>query len=151
MKEGLLPLSIQLFAEGGEEKPETTVEMLLGEIETLKENTISKEEYNKVIEDNKKLTASIVNYRPKVKDEEKKETVEDVIKRCEARTNSIGEGNSYQSVKALVENHRDMQTIGLSVDGVDENVVTYLEGLLEESKGDASVFSALMDSRIRAK
>ena len=42
-----------------------------------------------------------------------------------------------------------MKILGMDVSNVDENVVNGLESLLKEAKGDADVFKALMESRIR--
>lgn len=126
-----------------------TVEALLEEMNNLKIGTISIEDYNKLKDENGKLVKELANNRPVVKEESKQETREDVISRCKERTASVGQGSSLKQVKALCENYRDMQLLGMDVGNVDENVVLGLENLVEEAKGDDIMFTALMESRIK--
>lgn len=129
-----------------------TVQDLLKKVKEIQENSVPKEEFNKIVESNKLLIEDITNNRraPAV-DEPKKVTKADIIKRCEERTSRLGTtSNSYDEVTILVENYRDMQEIGMDVGGVDEKIVSNLEYLLKESKGDKEMFKALMESRIKA-
>lgn len=126
-----------------------TVDALLEELNKLKVGTVTIEEHNKLKEENGKLVKELANNRPVVKEEPKKETRADVINRCKERTASVGQGSSLSQVKALCENYRDMQSLGMDVSNVDENVVMGLENLVAEAKGDDVMFTALMESRIK--
>lgn len=149
-------LNIQLFAEdpnpneveGGKDP---TVDELLRSLEDLQKNMVPKEEYEKLKESNTKLINQVTKERTFVQKEDKPKepTKADIVARCEERTKELGKGNSMQQVKLLTENYRDMQILGMDVSNVDENIVNGLESLLKEAKGDADVFKALMESRIR--
>lgn len=149
-------LNIQLFAEdpnpneveGGKDP---TVDELLRSLEDLQKNMVPKEEYEKLKESNTKLINQVTKERTFVQPEDKPKepTKADIVARCEERTKELGKGDSMQQVKLLTENYRDMQILGMDVSNVDENIVNGLESLLKEAKGDADVFKALMESRIR--
>lgn len=129
-----------------------TVQDLLKKVKEIQENSVPKEEFNKIVESNKLLIEDITNNRrAPIVDETKKVTKADIIKRCEERTSRLGtSSNSYDEVTILVENYRDMQEVGMDVGVVDEKIVSNLEYLLKESKGDKEMFKALMESRIKA-
>lgn len=129
-----------------------TVQDLLKKVKEIQENSVPKEEFNKIVESNKLLIEDITNNRrAPIVDETKKVTKADIIKRCEERTSRLGtSSNSYDEVTILVENFRDMQEVGMDVGVVDEKIVSNLEYLLKESKGDKEMFKALMESRIKA-
>lgn len=149
-------LNIQLFAEdqnpnNEEGGKDPTVDELLRSLEDLQKNMVPKEEYEKLKESNTKLINQVTKERTFVQPEDKPKepTKADIVARCEERTKELGKGNSMQQVKLLTENYRDMQILGMDVSNVDENIVNGLESLLKEAKGDADVFKALMESRIR--
>jgi hypothetical protein len=127
-----------------------TVDGLLEEMNNLKINTVSKEEYERLLADNAKLIKDVATNRPVI-ETPKEVTREDIIKRCEARTQNLGSGTSLDSIKALTENYRDMVKLGMDVSSVDEDVVSQLEGLVEKSGGDSVHFKALMETHIKAK
>ena len=128
-----------------------TVDGLLEEMNNLKVNTVSKEEYLRVLEDNKKLIKDVANNRPVVNEAPKTVTREDIVKRCEERTKRLGDGTSLDSIKSLTENYRDMVTLGMDVSAVDEEVVVALEDLVNKASGDPVHFKALMETHIKAK
>lgn len=149
-------LNIQLFAEdqnpnNEEGGKDPTVDELLRSLEDLQKNMVPKEEYEKLKESNTKLINQVTKERTFVQPEDKPKepTRADIVARCEERTKELGKGDSMQQVKLLTENYRDMQILGMDVSNVDENIVNGLESLLKEAKGDADVFKALMESRIR--
>lgn len=149
-------LNIQLFTEdqnpnNEEGGKDPTVDELLKSLEDLQKNMVPKEEYEKLKESNTKLINQVTKERTFVQKEEKPKepTKADIVARCEERTKELGKGDSMQQVKLLTENYRDMQILGMDVSNVDENIVNGLESLLKEAKGDADVFKALMESRIR--
>jgi len=149
-------LNIQLFAEdqnpnNEEGGKDPTVDELLRSLEDLQKNMVPKEEYEKLKESNTKLINQVTKERTFVQPEDKPKepTKADIVARCEERTKELGKGDSMQQVKLLTENYRDMQILGMDVSNVDENIVNGLESLLKEAKGDADVFKALMESRIR--
>lgn len=132
--------------EGGEG---STVEQLLAKIEELQLNSVPKDKYEKILEDNKKLVDKITNERPAPKGTEA--TPQDILKRMQERSKNIANGGSHEAIKILVENHRDMQRLGMDTSNVDEDTVSFLEGLLKEANGDSKMFQALMESRVRIK
>ncbi len=149
-------LNIQLFAEdpnpnNEEGGKDPTVDELLRSLEDLQKNMVPKEEYEKLKESNTKLINQVTKERIflQPEDKPKEPTKADIVARCEERTKELGKGDSMQQVKLLTENYRDMQILGMDVSNVDENIVNGLESLLKEAKGDADVFKALMESRIR--
>jgi hypothetical protein len=147
----LLPVNIQLFAEGdsGEQK-DPTVEELLKQLQELQLNTVPKEEYEKQLESNKKLVEQITKHRPAPDGKDKKEpTHADIVDRIKERTANLLDGTSYDAIKSLIENYQDMKTLGLDVSNVDENVVFQLEEIVKEAKGDPILFNALMEQRVK--
>lgn len=127
-----------------------TVEVLLEEINDLKLKTVSKEEYNKLLEDNKKLVKEVTENRPMVIPNENKEpTRADIIQKCQERTNTLDKKDTLGKVTSLVQNYDDMVKLGMDVSQVDKQVVAGLKSMIEESKGDTAVFESLMNSRIK--
>jgi len=146
----MIKLQIQLFAEG-DQTEDPTVEMLLTQIDELKRTLVPKEEYEKILDSNKKLVNQITNERTVVKETQVKvDTPQDTIKRIEDRVQKLPNANSsYESIKILTENYRDMEKMGMDVSLVDGNVVAALEKMLEDSKGDPTVFKSLMESNVK--
>ena len=127
-----------------------TVEVLLEEINDLKLKTVRKEEYNKLLDDNKKLVKEVTENRPSIIPEENKEpTRADIIKRCQERTNTLDQKDTLGKVASLIKNYDDMVKLGMDVSQVDKQVVAGLKSMIEESKGDTAVFESLMNSRIK--
>lgn len=139
-----------MFTEGDDPK-DPTVEELLAQIGDLKEKMVPKEQLEKLMEDNKKLIKQITEDRPRA-EAPKDVTSKDIIKRIEERTEKIANSStSYDAVRLTLENHRDMQKLGLDVSHVDENIVQGLEKIVADSNGDPMLFKAHMESRIKNK
>ena len=130
--------------------PNPTVDELLKTIRELQANSVSKDEYEKAQEDNRKLVKELAENRRVVRPEDSKEpTREDIVNRCKERTKKLDKTNSsYEKVSILIDNYDDMKTLGMDTKIVDEKVVEGLRAIREESKGDLKVFSALMNARI---
>ena len=130
--------------------PNPTVDELLKTIRELQANSVSKEEYEKAQEDNRKLVKELTENRRVVRQEDSEEpTKEDILNRCKERTKKLDKANSsYEKVSILIDNYDDMKTLGMDTKIVDEKVVEGLRAIREESKGDPKVFSALMNARI---
>ena len=130
--------------------PNPTVDELLKTIRELQANSVSKEEYEKAQEDNRKLVKELTENRRVVRQEDSEEpTKEDILNRCKERTKKLDKTNSsYEKVSILIDNYDDMKTLGMDTKIVDEKVVEGLRAIREESKGDPKVFSALMNARI---
>lgn len=135
--------------QGTTQGSEVTVDALLSEISKMKLNTVSKEEYEKIKADNAKLAKEVTTSRQVIVEENKEVTKDEIIKRCEERTETIGDGSSYTNIKALCENYRDMEKIGMDVSYIDSNVVEELEEMVKDCKGDENHFKALMESKIK--
>lgn len=142
-------ISTEQSVEEKQQGGNTTTDALLEQIAQLQLNTVDKKKYEEALEDNKKLIKEITTNRAVITPEEKVDTRQAVLDRCAERTELIGTGSSYVSIKALTENYRDMEKLGMDVSYVDANVVNALENMLEESKGDEHYFNALMESRIK--
>ena len=129
--------------------PNPTVDELLKTIRELQANSVSKEEYEKAQEDNRKLVKELTENRRVVRQEDSEEpTKEDILNRCKERTKKLDKTNSsYEKVSILIDNYDDMKTLGMDTKIVDEKVVEGLRAIREESKGDQS-FSAPMNARI---
>lgn len=136
---------------GENDNPNPTVDELLKTIRELQANSVSKEEYEKAQEDNRKLVKELTENRRVVKQEDSEEpTKEDILNRCKERTKKLDKTNSsYEKVSILIDNYDDMKTLGMDTKIVDEKVVEGLRAIREESEGDPKVFSALMNARIK--
>lgn len=130
-------------------KKDPTVEELLAQLNDIKLKTVSKEDYDKALENNTKLIKELTTNRQVVKEEPKGETREDIVKRCKARTASMGTGDSYKDIVALVDNYRDMEKLGMDVSGIEKTDVEGLETIIKEANGDPHVFKSLMSARIK--
>lgn len=131
-----------------EGKKDPTVEELLKQINEIKTTSVSKEEYDKVIADNKKLINEVTTNRVVVEPKENKPSREEIINRCKQRTNGLQEMSSMLQIESLCANYRDMQQLGMETLGVDENDVKGLEEMLKEAKGDEKMFKSLLETRI---
>lgn len=131
-----------------EGKKDPTVEELLKQLNEINMKSVSKEDYNKVLEDNKKLIKEVATNRVVVEPKENKPSKEEIIKRCKQRTNGLQEMNSMLQIESLCANYRDMQQLGMETLGVDENDVKGLEDMLQEAKGDEKMFKSLLETRI---
>lgn len=125
-----------------------TVEELLKQLNEIKMKTVSKEVYDKVIDDNKKLINEVATNRVVVEPKDDKPSKAEIIKRCKQRTNGLQEMNSMLQIESLCANYRDMQQLGMETLGVDENDVKGLETILQEAKGDEKMFKSLLETRI---
>lgn len=125
-----------------------TVEQLLEEIQGLKNNTVDKAMYDKLVEDSKKLAKEVTENRPVPKQTEEPTKVQ-VLARIQDRTDNLSTKTSLEAVTALTQNYRDMRKLGMDVPTVDEKIVANLEYIVQEAKGDKDVFDALMSSRVK--
>lgn len=131
-----------------EVKKDPTVEELLKQLNEIKTKSVSKEVYDKAIDDNKKLINEVATNRVVVKPKDNKPSREEIIKRCKQRTNGLQEMNSMLQIESLCANYRDMQQLGMETLEVDENDVKGLEEMLQEAKGDEKMFKSLLETRI---
>jgi predicted membrane chloride channel (bestrophin family) len=102
--------------------PNPTVDELLKTIRELQANSVSKEEYEKAQEDNRKLVKELTENRRVVRQEDSEEpTKEDILNRCKERTKKLDKTNSsYEKVSILIDNYDDMKTLGMDTKIVDE-------------------------------
>lgn len=135
------------------DNPNPTVDELLKTIRELQTNSVSKEEYEKAQEDNRKLVKELAENRRVVQPGDSKEpTREDIVNRCKERTKKLDKTNSsYEKVSILIDNYDDMKMLGMDTKIVDEKVVEGLRAIRQESNGDPKVFSALMNARIEER
>ncbi len=132
------------------EKKDPTVQELLEQMKKLKLETVSKEEYDRIANSNSTLVKEIANNRqapnPEARDTRKLKLIS-----IQERTAKIGNGTSYDNVKILVDNYKDMKELGFDVSNVDEDTMTKLDSIITEAKGDSGMFNALMESRVKLK
>lgn len=132
------------------EQKDPTVQELLDQLNKLQLETVSKEDYEKLATSNKQLIEELTNNRPTIT-ENTKNTKADKVKAIEERVAKLGEGTSLDNVTRLLENHKAMKELGLDVSNIDEGVVSKLEIIVKEAKGDSNMFNALMESRVKIK
>lgn len=124
-----------------------TVEALLSELEQLKTTKVDKALYDKALEQNRQLINSLTNQR------QTKETTEATDKKeidiVKERTTSLPEMSSMSQIDALCKNYRFMRKNNMEVVGVSEDVVSALESIITESKGDEKLFKSFMETRIK--
>lgn len=132
-----------------EVKKDPTVEELLAQLNELKLKSVSKEEYDKALENNSKLIKEVTTNRHVVTNEPKAETQEDIIKRCKARTASMGSGDSFKDITNLVANYRDMEKLGMDLEGISKRDVEGLEAIIKDANNDPLMFKSLLESRIK--
>ena len=83
-----------------------TLDAALKQIELMKTNTVSKEEFDKILDNNKKLIEQIAHDNKQIDTEQKPaKTNEQIIKECTDRYMSLSKGTSYDKVKALCDNY----------------------------------------------
>lgn len=144
MQDNIPPTSEQV-------KKDPNIDELLQQLKDVKLNTVSKEDYDAMVANNSKLIKQIATERPLANAPVKVDTKDDIIARCKARTARLSQGTSLESIKGLVDNFKDMKALGMETTGVDEDVVTTLDALILESKGNPEYFQSLMTSRIKQK
>lgn len=132
------------------QKDDTTIDTLLAKLDELQKNTVSKDEYKKVIEENKKLIEAITTNRPN-KEEGHEKTREDKVKECVERYNSLGTKDFYEQFDILVSNYDTMKELGMDTSIVDEDTVEALRKIFEDSKGDHRLFESLLDTKVIRK
>ena len=132
-------------------KKDPTVQELVDQINKLKLETVSKEEYEQILKTNSTLVKEIANNRPAPQGTPETNTREAKVKVIEGRYAKLGQGTSYDNVKILVDNYKEMKELGFDVSNVDESVVNKLSKIVEEAKGDSNMFNALMESRVKIK
>ena len=136
-------------------------------IKQLKENSVSKEQYEKVKEDNKKLLNAVLNGQT-VEQEQKKESVEELqndlrtLKKDLANAQESGMSNLEYVDKAL--KYRDKALALVLMDpfvpnsplGPDDNdfqtaqkVADRLKEIVDQSEGNPAVFRNLFEQLVR--
>lgn len=140
----------------------TSLETALNEIDNLKQNSVSKEDYNKLKEENDLLVKRMANERPVVVEQKPIEpTEEDRFKKLKENANEISKGNltGYEYAKLLVENDDIMNELGIDTYGTgdedsqrkrtrNDTTVKVLKESLEECKGDAKLFNNILESKL---
>ncbi len=130
------------------EENDSTVEELLKKINEIKSNSVSKEDYERMENNNKKLIEEIASNRTIVNEKPKEKTREEILSECERRTAQIGKGNSLQDITNLCENYRAMKELKMATGAVDEEIVQALEKMVKEANGDEIAFKVLLENRI---
>jgi hypothetical protein len=133
-----------------EQKKDPTVQDLLDQIKKVKLETVSKEDYDRIAKTNKTLVDEIANNRATPKNEVV-DTRKVKLDNIQDRTKRLGQGTSYDNVKILVDNYKDMKELGFDVSNVDSDTATKLDAIIAEAKGDSGMFNALMESRVKLK
>lgn len=133
------------------EPKDPTVVELLAQINKLREELVPKAELEKAREDNSKLIKQLTEVRPSPATPQAV-TPKDIIKRIEGRVANLENSkSSYESIKSLTENYRDMEKLGMNLEHVDTRTVEFLEQIITDSNGDPVLFKAHMESRIKNK
>lgn len=134
------------------ETEDVTLETALKQIEEMKAKTVSKEQFDKVLENNKILIEQIAKDNKIVDNVVKSDrSQEEIIKDCTNRFIGLSKGTSYDKVKALCDNYDDMIKLGLKVDNVDPEVVEKLKDMIAKSDGNPATFKELCATMIKAQ
>jgi hypothetical protein len=132
----------------------------LEQIEKLKENSVDKSQYNKLLEENRKLLNSIVKGQP-LQQEQPKETVDVKKLRKELFSEDTNLSNLQYWEKALQLREAVMEKGGrdpflpyghhISPDSNDiqkvDNLVKVVKECIDYAKGDSRVFTIELDRR----
>lgn len=138
---------------------EDTQQMYLDEIKNLKENSVSKEDYNKLLTENRNLLKSIVE--GKTQDTTVEEQPSRDIKEILGDFNS--DSTNLDHIKAVLELHdkrleqgyNDFVPMGHNISPTDEDiedaqqVYDFLQDLVKTADGNADVFNNEYQRRVK--
>lgn len=152
IKRQRFPLNLQLFAEGDGEPTEKTELDLLKEIQQLKETMVSKEDYDKVVNEKNEIIAQVINGQ-NPNGEEDNRSVDDIRKVLFAEDTKLSNREYVENAlalreKVLAEGGKDPflpygEKISPTIEDeqVVERVVKTLEEIVEIANGDDDVFN----------
>lgn len=134
--------------------------VLLDEIKKLKENTVSKEEYNKLQEKNKTLMRQIINGGGTKRESEDTITIEEARKQIFENTDNLSNLDFWKNT--LVLRKQRLETEGVDVflpkgkktrysrDDIESanHVAEVIEQLIEDSEGSEARFNALLNEAL---
>lgn len=163
-----MKLDLQFFAEdpqsGGtatEEKDDSN-QAYIDTIQKLKENTVSKDKYNKLLEDNKNLLETIVNGGSvEKKEEEPKMNQEEFLKLIKSTNDDLTDLEYTEKMlkirQAIIDkgledpmapkqyNHTNTEEDYATA----QKVAEFLQSCVDESKGDSRLFKVLFQSGLK--
>ena len=161
------PINEEEVKTGGH-KPETDVDKFIKDVDDLKKNTVSKEEYEKIVAENDKLRKAYIEKNPISTGEEKQvePTKEEIQKEYEEACIDMLNTNPRSNLdiaKASLR-HRDASIAagkgdpylprGSKIQVTDDdiakadNLAKVMKECIEESDGDEGVFTAKINSKL---
>lgn len=134
------------------------IEEYIQQVKDLKENTVSKEEFSKVVAERDKLAEAILNDRGQSKDDAPKKSIAELAKDCQQKNLS----NIEVAKRALLYRKAVLDETGHDVflpnskeysssdkDKEEANkVADTLERLIEESNGSNIIFNAMLQDTL---
>lgn len=133
---------------------------LVEEMKTLKENTVSKEEYDRVLKRNKELSHALANNEQITEAQKDTDTIESL--RSELYSDNRKEMNNLDTVTKMLKLRQkvidsgandpfvssDSSTITDEEVRTAERVAAGLQSMVDEADGNAAYFNALLKSQV---
>ena len=125
---------------------------LLKEIQKLKEDSVSKEDYEKLLKEKEEIVKQVINGDPVKKENQTKKPLEELIKDCQKEdiTNLEYITNVLKAREACIEEKGYDPFAGRKGENAEKaaNVAKVLQECVEEAQGRPSQFNAILQDRM---
>lgn len=138
---------------------EDTQQMYLDEINNLKANTVSKEDYNKLLNENRNLLKSIVEGKTQdtTVEEQPSRDINDILKDFNSDSTNLDHIKRVLELhdKRLEQGYNDFVPMGHNISPTDEDiedaqqVYDFLQDLVKTADGNADVFNNEYQRRVK--
>lgn len=135
-----------------------TNQMYIDQINELKNNSVSKEQYNKVLEENRNLLKSLVEGQPATSTEEPEpsRSVEEILKDFNSDTTNLDHIKYVMELhnKRMEEGINDFVPMGHNIAPTDDDIAAakqvedFLNDLIKTADGDPVVFNNEYQRRV---
>lgn len=142
-----------------ETQVEDTQQMYLDEINNLKANSVSKEEYNKLLNENRNLLKSIVEGKTQdtTVEEQPSRDIKDILNDFNDDSTNLDHIKAVLELhdKRLEQGYNDFVPMGHNISPTDEdiedaqNVYDFLQDLVKTADGNADVFNNEYQRRVK--
>lgn len=141
-----------------DEQSQSKIEEYIQQVKDLKENTVSKEEFSKVVAERDKLAEAILNDRGQPKEEGPKKSIAELAKDCQEKnlTNIEAAKRALSYRKAVLDetghdvflpNSKEYSSSDKDKEEANK-VAETLETLIKESNGSNIVFTAMLQDTL---
>lgn len=138
---------------------EDTQQMYLDEIANLKQTTVSKEDYNKLLNENRNLLKSIVEGKTQdtTVEEQPSRDIKDILGDFNSDSTNLDHIKAVLELhdKRLEQGYNDFVPMGHNISPTDEdikdaqNVYDFLQDLVKTADGNADVFNNEYQRRVK--